>query len=112
MATNSARNKFTRYVQGGNTTIFNNRLGWWERRKIPTHHSDQTFVVRGRYVHRPDLIAQQMYNRADLAWLVLQYNNIVDTIEELTEGTTLTLPTYNRVLMQILTQPIEGNSVR
>lgn len=111
MSTDSTKNKNSRYVQGGKTTVYSNRLGWWEKRKIPSHYSDETFVVTGKYVGRPDLIAYKKYNQASLMWLVLQYNNIVDVNEELKEGSVIKLPTHERVALQILTQPVGSGAV-
>lgn len=109
--TNPANSSTSRYTQGGEVDVYPNRLGWWERRHIPKSDSDMTIVVRASEDRRPDLIAYNMYQRADLAWLVLQYNNIVDPEVELRTGATLRLPTQRRVTLDILSQRVGGKTV-
>lgn len=101
----------SRYVQGGTTDRFQNRLGWWERRKLQKRDDDLKFIVGSQTAQRPDLIAFQVYGRVQLAWLVLQYNNIVDEKEELLPGTVLRLPTERRVTLDILTRSPGGKPV-
>lgn len=107
---NSVNNKNSRYVQGGDTTTLKTRLGWWERINFEARQDDQDFLVTGEFVGRPDLIAYSAWGKANLAWLVLQYNNIVDVSEELTEGAWLTLPSSRRVATGILVRAIGGKT--
>ena len=104
----SVDNKNSRYVQGGDTTVYKSRLGWWERRDLEARQDDEEFLVTTEYVGRPDLIAYKMWGKASLAWLVLQYNNIVDPSEELVADTLLILPSYQRVTAGILTNSTGG----
>jgi len=104
----SVNNKNSRYVQGGETITKNTRLGWWEPYDFERRQDDQDFYVTGKYVGRPDLIAYDMWGQAQLAWLVLQYNNIVDITEELVEGVDLVLPSQRRVSTSILTKSTGG----
>lgn len=104
----SVNNKLSRYVHGGDTTVLNNRLSWWERLDFENRQDDNDFFVTGKYVGRPDLIAYDAWGKANLAWLVLQYNNIVDLTEELTEGTLLILPSQRRVVTGILIKQTGG----
>ena len=105
----STRNRNSRYVQGGTTDIYTNRLGWWERRIIPRADDDLRLVIQRNEGQRPDLISQRAYGKAVYAWLVLQYNNIVDPEEELVPGKELFLPTEQRLILDIITKPTGGN---
>ena len=104
----SVENNSSRYVHGGDTTVLENRLGWWERTDIEERQDDNDFLVTGQFVGRPDLIAFEQYGKANYAWLVLQYNNIVDLSEELVEGAILTLPSQRRVVTGIMVKQQGG----
>lgn len=104
----SATKEDTRYTQGGTVTTYPRRLGWWERRPIQQQDDDLFVTVSNRQARRPDLIAYDYYRNSNLAWLVLQYNNIVDLNTELLEGTEIRLPDRQRVLLSILTRPTGG----
>ena len=106
----SVENKSGRYVQGGDTFVHEKRLGWWERLDIEERQDDEDFIVTGKYVGRPDLIAYDKWGKANLAWLVLQYNNIVDLTEELVEGALLVLPSQRRVVTGILVRQTGGKT--
>jgi hypothetical protein len=67
-----------------------------------TDHTDVVFNLTPKYHNRPDLLAFEVYGRPDLQWFVLQYNNILDVIEEFTSGTQITLPTKQRLFGQML----------
>ena len=67
-------------------------------------------MVTRQEATRPDIIAFNAYGDANLAWLVLQYNNIVDNVTELTEGTEIRLPQKQRVSLSILTGSTGGVS--
>jgi hypothetical protein len=41
---------------------------------------------------RPDIIANNVYNKMAYWWILLKYNNIIDPIYELVEGVILTIP--------------------
>lgn len=94
----SLDNKRTRYTQGGTTERFTNRLGWWERKIMPKMDTDIEFLVSGKYVGRPSLIAKDVYGSDFYSWIVLQYNTILDIDTELTEGTIITLPAPDRII--------------
>lgn len=101
----SMNNKRGRYVYGGDTTVFPKRLGWWERdlsfmiRQI----DDIMYEITPDVVGRPDKISYDVYKKNDLDWLILQYNNIVDPIEELYIGRILLMPSYKRAMFDIIT---------
>ena len=92
----------TRYSNGGTTDVNGNRLGWWERRVFAKSPLDVTITLTRKYAMRPDLLAYDMYGKATLQWFVLQYNNISDLTEDFIEGSTITLPTKQRLVMELL----------
>lgn len=100
---NSIEYKRGRYVSGGETTIFPTRLGWWERDLsfMTRQIDDVKYKISIREVGRADLIGYDVYRRQDLDWLVLQYNNIIDPLEELYVGRILELPSNRRALFEI-----------
>jgi len=106
---NSTKNRNSRLVQGGSTDIYNNRLGWWAKRKFEKHDDDYIVMVLEHEQGRPDLISYRMYNKAIYAWVVLQYNSIVDPEVELTTGVEIILPTHARLLLDIISKPVGGN---
>ncbi len=104
----STDNRNSRYVQGGTSEIYNNRTGWWERRVFEPQDDDIRFVVTAAEEGRPDVISQRIYGKAIYAWLVLQYNNIVDVETELLPGAVMFLPSQNRLILDIITKPSGG----
>jgi len=99
----STDNKMSRYVQGGTTEVFKNRLGIWDRFVLPYQDDDITIIVRNEHVDRPYLIAYEVYGTPDLMWLVFQYNNILDPTVEIISGMELRLPSPSRVALNIIT---------
>lgn len=95
-----------RYIQGGKTDAFSNRLGWWERTVYEPAVDDITYTISGGESGRADLIAYRLYQQANLAWLVLQFNNIVDPATELQTGTIIQLPTPSRVALSLSTASV------
>ncbi len=110
-ATNASEVKTGRYTQGGLVDRYNRRLGWWERFPMDRSTDDIRFVITKQYENRPDLVAYAVYEKSTLAWLVLQYNNIVDINTEFVTGKVLTLPTPQRAQTNILSQRTGGNIV-
>lgn len=109
--TTSVDQKSSRYVQGGLTDVFSNRLGWWERYLIPPATDDFNYTIPPQFDRRPDMVAKAVYNQVTLMWLVLQYNSIVDIETEFVAGKILTLPTQRRVLLSVISKPTGGNTV-
>lgn len=103
----SVKKKYSRYVQGGTTDVFKERLGWWERRDdiLTDQVDDLTFTITKRYEHRPYLVAKMFLGREDMEWLILQYNEIVDIIEEFVVGREIKIPSKNRTFLSIATKP-------
>ena len=103
----------SRYLQGGVTDINKKRLGWWERFIFEKNDvTDIKVYISGRYAQRPDLVAYDYYGNAKLEWIVLQYNDMVDTLEEFTAGKTISIPSRDRVYFDILTNPIRVQESR
>lgn len=96
--------KDSRYSQGGEVEVLQSRLGWWERRIFEMSVLDVPITISRKYDKRPDLMAFDAYGRANLAWVLLQYNNIVDINEEFVEGKEILVPTAQRVLTEFLTK--------
>jgi hypothetical protein len=105
----SALKRKSRYVQGGTTELKRKRLGWWERDiDIPKDDiTDIELTIGGKYTNRPDLVAHDYYRDATLAWIVLQYNDIVDVKDEFVTGKTITIPSADRVYFEILTSSVK-----
>jgi len=106
--TSSTNKRNSRYVQGGTTTTFPLRTGWWDRLVIVTDDDDLFITISSRQDRRPDIIATDVYGKAELAWLVLQFNNIADLNLELRAGTEIRLPTPDRVFFDMLNRPTGG----
>jgi len=108
---NATESRNSRYVQGGLTDIYNNRLGWWEKRVLTKDFGNFTFEVLEHEQARPDLISQRLYGKPIYAWLILQYNNIADPETELVIGAIFDAPTQQRLIMDINTKPEGGNII-
>lgn len=100
--TKSTQQRNTRYVAGGQTDVFVNRLGWWERKPFAKDSSDTMFVITSRYSKRPDLLAADVYGKDIYMWVILQYNTILDINTDFVEGKTISLPQASRVLFGFL----------
>ena len=91
-----------RYSAGGQTDVAGNALVWWERKVFPRLPLDVEFPITKRYAYRPDLVAIDLYGKATLMWVVLQYNTILDVMEDFKEGTVIVLPTRSRLFSELL----------
>lgn len=109
---NSTGNQDSRYVQGGETDRYPTRLGWWERRLFNKRNDDIVVTIQTNEARRPELVANRVYGKATYAWLVLQYNNIVDINTEFLPGVELRLPNERRVALGIMTNPTGGVRVK
>ena len=110
-ATNSSQVPTGRYTQGGLVDRFRTRLGWWERFPLERQTDDVRFTITKQFEGRPDLVAFRFFKQATLAWLVLQYNNIVDINTEFVAGKKIVLPTPRRVQASLLSNTTGGNVV-
>lgn len=94
----SLKRKYSRYLQGGVSTVSGDKIGYWEKADIAKGApDDQPFEVTNLEMYRPDLVAKMFYGTTELEWLVLQYNDIVDIQEEFGVGAKLMLPSRSRV---------------
>lgn len=110
--TSSVEQQNSRYVQGGLSDRHDNRVGWWERREFERRDDDYKIIIRPEEEGRPDKISHRAYGENQFAWLVLQYNNIVDPAAEMTTGKQLVLPHQRRLILDILNQSIGGKPIR
>jgi hypothetical protein len=109
---NSSKQRKSRYTQGGVVDVYPNRLGWWEARTIPRAIDDITVIIQPEEDMRPHRVAYRMYRNDKLAWLVLQYNRIVDLTEEFRAGQKIIIPSERRVHTDLLNRSNSGNTIR
>ncbi len=93
-----------RFVQGGTAELRGNKLGWWERRTFSRSPTDITYTITSKYANRPDLLAYDLYGRANLQWFVMQYNSVLDVFTDFNVGTTIVLPTRSRLFGELLSK--------
>lgn len=98
----------SRYVQGGNSYISGQKLGWWDKREFDKDQSDVEITLDNEFHQRPDKLAAKAYGKQSYMWFILQYNNILDPMEEFVQGATIRLPLPNRVLLDIMTEQPGG----
>ena len=63
-------------------------------RTIPTSDDDFKYVIENQYMHRPDLLAFDLYQDAKLWWVFAQRNRSIlkDPIYDFSPGTTIFCP--------------------
>jgi len=89
----------SRMLNGGDTDIKGNKLGWWERKDFEKNiNTDIRIIIPQIFNKRPDLLAYRIYRNPNLFWLILQYNNIVDLEEEFVAGREIFVPSPKRAL--------------
>lgn len=108
---NSAKVNRSRYVQGGSTDRYPTRLGWWERRILPKSDTDIFVTITKTYEYRPWLVAYDYLGSESLEWVVLQYNNVLDVMEDFKIGAVIQLPTLQRLNLEILSKASGGKIV-
>lgn len=69
--------------------------------KLREHDSDSFYVVTDADSKRIDLIAWKYYRDVRLWWVIAEVNNINNPLE-IPAGTTLRIPSYERVQMKVL----------
>lgn len=73
--------------------IVGNYLTYYVHRPVNPQSTDRTFTVRDeRYVHRPDLLAHDIYGDADLWWVIPVRNRFEDPVFDMKMGTTIFIP--------------------
>lgn len=98
----------SRYTQGGTTIKYADRLGWWERRNIPPHETDQYVEITPRYHKRPWMMAHDYFGDPQLDWVILQINVVLDISDDFIIGKTMRVPSKQRLLYEILSVPVSG----
>jgi hypothetical protein len=95
---NSAYNlKNGRYVLGGTSEVGVQTLEWWSKAAVKRDPSDLVYFMERKYENRPDMLGYVFYGDPGLWWIIAQYNNILDPVVELVEGTLLLIPTLDRI---------------
>jgi hypothetical protein len=102
MKPKSTDRRNSRYIQGGTTDLFNNRIGFWQRNKFPKHETDISFTIDSKSDRRPWIVAHNFFGDVELMWFVLQYNTILDVDTEFVAGKIISLPTPSRLFMDLL----------
>lgn len=75
------------------TPIVGRFMAYYIHRPVPPHRLDSTIkITDGRYVHRPDLLATDLYNDPDLFWVIPVRNGLQDPVFDLELGKTLIAP--------------------
>jgi hypothetical protein len=109
METNVINKKYSRYTQGGLSTLSaDNKVKWWERRILEKSDDDLIVEILPRFNKRPDRLAFELYGKAELGWLILQYNVILDINDEFITNRIIKAPHPNRVIFDILNQSTGG----
>lgn len=107
----STLNPRSRYVHGGTTYEYADRLGWWEREIFQPDSEDEEFTITPEYDKRPDLLSKDKYGTRRYFWIILQFNNIFDINEEFITGKVIRLPSPHRVLIDITNKTLGGIKV-
>lgn len=87
----------SRYTFGGSVETNEVGVGFWVRKTIPKRGDDVTIQMSPEEALRPSSITYKLYGKDNLLWLLLQYNNIIDPVEELFPGRYLILPHPSRL---------------
>jgi hypothetical protein len=83
--------KTSRLNKGIKGTYRNNTVVYPRFVDYTTLQSVGSIVLGPDIVYRPDLISLRAYNRSDLGWFIMGFNNI-DHIRDLSVGETLNIP--------------------
>lgn len=103
----SIEKKNSRLLQGGLVEERGRFLAFWEPRELRRDtFTDERIILTREYDGRPDLVAFDLYGKATLGWLILQYNNIVDPTTEFIAGKTILAPSRARVQFEIVSRPL------
>ena len=104
MTITSLDRRKSRYIQGGRTETFANRLGFWDRKIFERDSSDEKLIITAKYAGRPWVLAHDRYKDVNYTWFILQYNNILDIETEFVAGATIFLPTPYRLRIGLMSQ--------
>jgi len=104
--TKSTNRRRSRYVQGGVTELKANKLGFWDKKKLPKDNTDQLYTISSKYSKKPWLLAHDKYGDVQLMWFILQYNTILDIETEFVAGKVISLPTTSRLKIDLLSRSV------
>lgn len=76
-------------------------LGTRQPLKLREHETDFFHVITDTDSKRIDLIAWKYYRDVSLWWVIAEFNNIINPLE-IPVGTTLRIPTYERIQMKVI----------
>lgn len=107
MEINSVLLKNSRYVSGGITEVNQNALEWWERANFTSSTTDTVYIIERKFNGRLDQLAALFLGEPRLWWLLAQYNNVLDPVNEITEGAVIYIPSSTRV-QELLSGKIGG----
>lgn len=88
----------TRYNFGGTTIDNAVGTGIWTRKAFPRLSNDVFVTLTPQTCTHLNLITYKLYGDDTLGWLVLQYNDIIDPVEELVPGITIAMPHPSRIV--------------
>lgn len=108
---NSTDVTHSRYTQGGQTERYPTRLGWWTRRAFPKSDTDIKVTITDRSHQRPWIVSYDYYGSEQYEWLILQYNNILDVTDEFVVGTIITIPSHQRLNLEIMSGTTGGQKI-
>jgi hypothetical protein len=95
---------YNEFSPWANTPVIgNNFLGQLEIRPVSAESDDFLYTIQPQYNLRPDLLAYDLYGRAELWWVFIQRNMdvIEDPILDFVAGKQIYIP-KNSALMQAL----------
>jgi hypothetical protein len=88
----------TRYTTGGTTESNSVGTGFWSRAVLPHRSDDIRITLTTLTAQRPGIVANQLYGKDTMLWILLQYNDIIDPVAELYPGKVLLAPHPSRVV--------------
>jgi hypothetical protein len=94
---------FKQYSRYFNSQIFhdrsNKRFLQLRASIILAPAEDDIYVtISQTYINRVDLLSNDIYGTPDLWWIICDCNNIQDPLKDLTIGSTLRIPSFDRIL--------------
>ena len=88
----------TRYTFGGTTVQNAVGTGAWTRKIFERRNDDIMVTLTAQTSTHWNMITYQLYGDDSLGWLVLQYNNVIDPVEELAPGVVIAMPHPSRIV--------------
>jgi hypothetical protein len=76
------------------TPTVNSRLGIMRKRSFPFENDDLEYQIEESYNNRPDLLAHDIYNNANLWWVFAVRNpdTLIDPVYDFITGVTIFVP--------------------